>query len=220
MTNKPMLSVEREIIEDALAAVSSSNDSNWSSRLKEKLRALLDKEVEEFKLEGWSIDRSAGRPILMHNNCSVIEAEQAYGLLELIHAAQHRGEIDLTPERLAHAENVIEQQNSVIASLRADLVESYRIDSKHQGEPVAYMGERDGELRLVAIGCFYDRNPPFGVWIKDHEMAKANNLIPLYAEQPAPVAVVMPERRAIHAAWDHAYNRALDDVARLNGVNP
>lgn len=47
----------------------------------------------EFDYNGWSIDHSAGRPILMHNSCSVIEAEQAYGLLELIKtAAQPQGE--------------------------------------------------------------------------------------------------------------------------------
>ena len=45
----------------------------------------------------------------------------------------------------------------------------------------------------------------------------------LYAEQPAPVAVVMPERadsvaaeRGYHKGW----NAALDEVARLNGVKP
>ena len=43
------------------------------------------------------------------------------------------GEIDLTPKRLAHAESVIEQQNNLIASLRAELVESYRVAA--QGDP-------------------------------------------------------------------------------------
>lgn len=46
--------------------------------------------AEDFSLAGWSIDHSAGRPILMHNNCSVIEAEQAYGLLDLIGKEQVR----------------------------------------------------------------------------------------------------------------------------------
>ena len=32
----------------------------------------------------WKIDHSAGRPILVYNNCSVIEAEQAEYILELI----------------------------------------------------------------------------------------------------------------------------------------
>ena len=50
---------------------------------------------------------------------------------------QRLGEIDLTPKRLAHAETVIEQQNNLIISLRAELTESYAIDTKHQGEAVA-----------------------------------------------------------------------------------
>lgn len=37
-----------------------------------------------FSFEDWTIDNTAGRPILMHKGCSVIEAEQAYGLLHLI----------------------------------------------------------------------------------------------------------------------------------------
>lgn len=44
-----------------------------------------------FNPNGWSIDHSAGRPILVHNNCSVIEAEQAYGLLALIKSAANVG---------------------------------------------------------------------------------------------------------------------------------
>lgn len=52
-------------------------------------------------------------------------------------SAKHYGEIDLTPKRLAHAENVIEQQNNLIVSLRAELVESYSIDRKTQPEPEA-----------------------------------------------------------------------------------
>ena len=43
---------------------------------------------EEFSAVGWSIDHTAGRPILVHNNCSVIEAEQAYGVLELIRKSE------------------------------------------------------------------------------------------------------------------------------------
>lgn len=53
----------------------------------DELRALVEAPVDQFNPHGWSIDHSAGRPILVHNNCSVIEAEQAYGLLELIEKA-------------------------------------------------------------------------------------------------------------------------------------
>jgi len=41
---------------------------------------------------GWRIDHSAGRPILVYQNCSVIEAEQAEYVLRLIEAdRQQRG---------------------------------------------------------------------------------------------------------------------------------
>lgn len=88
MTNQTIDGVPRELlrwmddfINDGLE-LSKEEDS-----ISAQLRALLDAPAEPFILDGWSIDHSAGRPILMHNNCSVIEAEQAYGLLALIQAA-------------------------------------------------------------------------------------------------------------------------------------
>ncbi len=56
-------------------------------------------------------------------------------VLGLCDAPAALGEIDLTPKRLAHAESVIEQQNNLIASLRAELVESYRVSAMPQAEP-------------------------------------------------------------------------------------
>lgn len=70
--------VRRELLE---ACDRANSPPQW---VRDELRALLDAPVEQFNPDGWSIDHTAGRPILMHNNCSVIEAEQAYGLLELI----------------------------------------------------------------------------------------------------------------------------------------
>ncbi|MFY3433945.1 hypothetical protein ACOTI9_14960 [Achromobacter mucicolens] len=40
--------------------------------------------------DGWSIDTSAGRPILVRNNCSVIEAEDAEYVLRLIAADRNK----------------------------------------------------------------------------------------------------------------------------------
>lgn len=69
------------------------------------------------------------------------DAESARGVVwilrALLDAPAVLGEIDLTPKRLAHAEIVIEQQNNLIASLRAELVESYRVAAQPQGEPDA-----------------------------------------------------------------------------------
>lgn len=116
----------------------------------------------KFDLEGWSIDHTAGRPILMHNNCSVIEAEQAYGLLGLINAA-----------------------------------------AQPQREPVAVViatgGPHDSEDRVLAE--LQAELPPVGT--------------KLYAEPPAPVAVVMPERMG-HSTRGNGWNACLDEVTRLN----
>lgn len=100
MTNKPMLNVElRALLERLLShdfAEECQECGIGYSDAWEELRALLDEPDEPFNLQGWSIDHSAGRPILMHNKCSVIEAEQAYGLLNLIEtAAQHQGGVTL-----------------------------------------------------------------------------------------------------------------------------
>lgn len=135
-----------------------------------KVRALLDAPAEKFNPKGWAIDHSAGRPILVHNNCSVIEAEQAYGLLELIKSAV-----------------------------------------QPQGDPVAWI-KPDVAKTLTKDECCYafgSQNPK-------------GTLIPLYAEQPAPVAVVMPERREIGPNYpylsdlDIEWSSCLDEVKRLN----
>lgn len=41
---------------------------------------------------GWRIDHSTGRPILVYQNCSVIEAEQAEYVLRLIQQDRNKGE--------------------------------------------------------------------------------------------------------------------------------
>ena len=92
------------------------------------------------------------------------DAESARGVVwilrALLDAPAVLGEIDLTPKRLAHAEIVIEQQNNLIASLRAELVESYRVAAQPQGEPVAvdalstgfYTTESGGGKYAISIG--------------------------------------------------------------------
>lgn len=71
--------------------------------------------------------------------------------------------------------------------------------------------------------------------VKPWEDTFPPTLLPAYiarinAEQPAPVSVVMPERKPQDLSRDDqpmadwfeevGYNKALDDVARLNGVKP
>lgn len=76
-TNQTIDGVPRELLEELRNVCGDPG-------LAEEVRALLDAPAEQFNQQGWSIDHTAGRPILMHNSCSVIEAEQAYGLLDLI----------------------------------------------------------------------------------------------------------------------------------------
>jgi hypothetical protein len=96
----------------------------------------------------------------MHNNCSVIEAEQAYGLLELIKpAAQPQGE----PVALTNAQR------------RA-------ADYKEQQAFNDWAFNKSGE----AIGRMDGNAAATEAW---HARAK------LYAEQTAPVAVVLAEAR-------------------------
>lgn len=65
----------------------------------------------------------------------------------------------------------------------------------------------------------------------DYDFANQLGLLlgPIYAEPPAPVAVVMPEKKSVpeiedyntnidEVAFAEGYNDALDDVARLNGL--
>ena len=135
-------------------------------------------------------------------------------------------EIDPTPRRLAHAETVIEQQNNLIASLRAELVQSYRVDSEHQGEPVA----KHKPVAKLHAERLTGKDGEYGVTVEDSEWFNTCRLtggtFSLYAEQPAPVAVVMPERcNERDHAGDFTYeatgwNSCLDAVSRLNGVKP
>lgn len=96
--------------------------------------------------------------------------------------------------------------------------------AQHQGDPVALQHmavAEDGKLRWMTgrkmQGCELYAMP-------DGSAIRSK----LYAEQPAPVALVMPERKTkadysgyIEQFQSEAaglYNSALDDVARLSGV--
>lgn len=84
-----------------------------------------------------------------------------------------------------------------------------------QGEPVAWMQPNQGGM------CISNE-------VKQHSIklggapasAVAGYSIPLYAEQPAPVAVVLPERRDFSPQSDSewGWNACLDEVARLTAT--
>lgn len=95
--------------------------------------------------------------------------------------------------------------------------------AQHQGEPVALQHiavSEGGVLRWMTGRNMQDCElyaMPDGSAIRSK----------LYAEQPAPVAVVMPERQIVPdnlmagltRKWCEGWNDALEGVARLNGVN-
>lgn len=108
--------------------------------------------------------------------------------------------------------------------------------AKHQGEPVAWtVRGPDGKIDPGYSTCFADEAASWPDTLIDGYVVS-----PLYAEQPAPVAVVMPElESALEEWWEsdgqycragggsyektfayHAYEAALAEVARLNGVKP
>lgn len=93
---------------------------------------------------------------------------------------------------------------------------------KGHGEPLAWLYKNTNmgnELSFQRLDHYYRPYTASG----EHDYVKG---IALYAEQPAPVAVVMPDRKSAYpypgADWYEArgYNMCLDDVARLNGVKP
>ena len=204
MTNKPMLSVERELLERAASAIEKHHGSlQWV--IATELRALLDKPAAT-DFESWWAE--TGEQLTKHE----------IGLKDLMRCAY-----EAVPA------------------------------AQHQGEPVAWI-KPDVAKTLTKDECCYafgSQNPK-------------GTLIPLYAEQPAPVApasqcapcngkgsisdddgidmgicnfcdgsgaksvaVVMPERKpdpgmvaGMMSKWAQGWNEALDDVARLNGVKP
>ncbi|WP_308584763.1 hypothetical protein [uncultured Pseudomonas sp.] len=98
---------------------------------------------------------------------------------------------------------IIEQQQNLIASLRAELAESYRIDSKLNGEPV-HMVRSHGSC------CWEEMSG------ESLEMCQAQpgeyEVRTLYAEQPAPVAVALP--------IDPGRERLMEIVQQYPNVDP
>ena len=88
-----------------------------------------------------------------------------------------------------------------------------------QGEPVAYSYKV--RVHATGIGMVWrdkvEREAP------ETEAVEVKDLMPLYAEQPAPVAVVLPERNKAsknldleQCGWVDGWNACLDEVTRLN----
>ena len=113
--------------------------------------------------------------------------------------------------------------------IAAELVALLRADLRQQVE--AYRAEVSGNYRGQPVAIFeIDTSGYRARIILDPEQPFPQTGTKLYAEQPAPVAVVMPGRKTkadysgyIEQFQSEAaglYNSALDDVSRLNGVKP
>lgn len=193
MTNKPMLSVERELLATALKADASIGASaielvnGWAAMA--KLRALLDKPADpkpgfkkiEMAHVVNALDDVRGKPVLTSNQCH-----------DLARALNDRL---LSPLQLL------------------ELPQKYASAAQHQGEPFAWYTE---DYLTDKSATTYD------LATKERWKAKGWPVSPLYAERPAPVAVVMPFKfeAVVRTSYSDGWNAALAEVARLNGVKP
>ena len=153
MTNKPMLSVERKVIEDILADAREPGTDYKAAR--KVLRALLDKPV----LKSWPC---------WSCKTHITLAERAEADGECPHC---EAELDLDDWPIEPA-------------------------ARHQGEPVAYQIRRRTD-REDSAWTKWQECSEMERAMHSHEVGKYNRfgimreIRALYAEQPAPVAVVM-----------------------------
>lgn len=205
MTNKPMLSVQRELLE----IYTGRKEGDWVEAAHE-LRTLLDKPSVEPEPYGWV--QTAGKCInQITQEWDVVEGWTEKGYLwKALYTespAQHQGE---------PAVAIGEDQS--FAKWMHEVVEF-----THSGGKVSKIQRRD----IVGLS---EEKWAFYAWKGRAKLA----------EQPAPVAVVMPELDFSFEHWwktsgqycragggDYektfgyrAYEAALAEVARLNGVKP
>lgn len=97
----PIIGVLRSNLNEGVEPKFSGGDLKHLIALLEKgsaaMTALTEKSqaapvCHEFPVDGWGIDTTAGRPILVYRGCSVIEAEDAYYVLGLIERG-HRADV-------------------------------------------------------------------------------------------------------------------------------
>lgn len=96
-------------------------------------------------------------------------------------------------------------------------LDSLRPAAQPQGEPVAWRGRNaDGEV----VTEWIDGAPPVRMTDLCGNTARFDKIERAYPEQPAPVAVVVPERRELPPLGAHFYrsgwNACLGELKRLN----
>ena len=209
MTNKPMLSVERELLERAASAIEKHHGSlQWV--IASDLRALLDKPVLESQYEGMTQDQAQavsdgvdeilnGKPAAQHQVDPVMPGSEEFSHMSTIELrGYHAGWC------AACIQNRSAEKPAPVAPFKPDTVVCRRYTLEGQNF------------------YHYDLEPVYG-----SVPVTVSELI-----NEAPIAVVMPERMKESRAYGHdlggnydegkadGYNAALDEVARLNGVRP
>lgn len=164
-------------------------------------------------------------------------------------AAQPQGEIErlrrLVDSKEVERQQCIEECAAKVGALRDQLAEAIAVLDHISGDYTGETGKRIQRCLSTSAepkprGEAVD-NPVIGYADSYRAMARQGvetvsiwsvitdlerNIAPLSAEQPAPVAVVMPERKqsfddyTFKGCRDAGYNEALDEVAKLNGVKP
>lgn len=223
MTNKPMFSVERDLVERINNPFGDPHDK---FNAVQELRALLDKPAVELEPYGWV--QTAGQCInQITQEWDVVEgwAEKGYLWKPLYTeppAAKQQGE----PVALNVWEGAMPESNGrsnfTVILHTGDLTEGICVYRSEYPDRARY--EADCFRHLIGDPEFQEK--PF---ILDYDTDKHSGYVRPDTQQPAPVAVVMPDRKCPSEYRDSSYtqtcmageyNRALDEVARLNGVKP
>lgn len=192
MTNKPMLSVERELLESFRQhLIETGHIEKFGAALFQLLN--VDKPAAQHQGDKVSIERidiqmlkggkfrfisePEGSLVFYRDHAELVEA------LSLEVARLNRVKFALAEKAAAHADNC--------AVCRIQLAEQPAPPCKHQGEPVAWrhtMHFEEGCGRRFELTD--SAESPFGKPDVDYDKTFRVTREPLYAEQPAPVAEV------------------------------
>lgn len=211
MTNKPILSVERELLERIAKPLKVWADKPYRTKAILELRALLDKPAYPDRL--CHADKGA-HPYICGCLKGDDEAQRRYDEHHS-KAIQHQGE----PVAICRLWNEGGSgERTSVEFINGPCADGTLLYAEQQGEPVRW--ER---MSKMGDGTWW---PCANKEEADEAVKCGYTVRPLYAEQPAPVAVVMPERKHIPAANcperinAQGWNACLDAYARLNGVKP
>lgn len=151
----------------------------------------------------------------LHDIMQAVPSASLYSLAEAVLDAGYAPVVERQPDASVNWQvvateqmSIIEQRQSTIAQLQARVKE---LESA-RGEPVAWM------TGPIVWGYRADANR--------HADAHGMTVIPLFTAPPAPVAVVLPERKSAsgrewsshHVAEVEGWNACLDATAALNEV--